>query len=58
MNQSACIQKLKADNKRLTAKVNADHEDVISLHREMNGITIREQEIDGLKSVVGRGGSS
>ena len=44
------IKKLKDENERLSAKVIKDHEEVITLHREIK--SIREQEIKGLKTVV------
>ena len=44
------IKKLKDENERLSAKVIKDHEEVITLYREIK--SIREQEIKGLKTVV------
>ena len=42
MNQNVLIKKLKEENKRLSAKVIKDHEEVIALHHEIKN---REQEI-------------
>lgn len=50
VNQNSTIQKLKEENERLSAKLIADHEEVISLHKEIKNI--RDQEIEGLKTVV------
>ena len=50
VNQNVLIQKLREENERLSAKVIADHEVVIELHREIKNA--REQEIEGLKSVI------
>ena len=50
MNQNALIKKLKEENTKLSAKSIKDHEKIIELHREIK--TIREQEIEGLKTVV------
>ena len=50
VNQNALIEKLKDENAKLSAKLIKDHEKVIELHREIK--RIREQEIEGLKTVV------
>ena len=50
VNQNEMIRKLKKENEQLSAKVISDHEEVISLHREIKNI--KEREIDGLKAVV------
>ena len=50
VNQNVFIKKLTEENAKLSAKLIKDHEEVIELHREIK--TIREQEIEGLKTVV------
>ena len=50
INQNNLIRKLKEENERLSAKLIEDHEEVITLHRELK--LVREDQTASLGSVV------
>ena len=50
VNQTLVIQNLREENEILTKKLIADHEEVISLQKELK--EIREEEIEGLKTTI------
>ena len=49
-NQNKLIRKRKAENERLSGKLIEDHEEVITLHRELK--QVREDKFESLGSVV------